>query len=79
MEAFLNVLSDIDQLSIDTIISLGDNIGYGPESEQVLNLLQKRTIPSIMGNHELAIADQRILELFNPLEISSSVNFSPSR
>lgn len=67
MEALLNVLSDIDQLSIDTIISLGDNIGYGPEAEQVLNLIQKRMIPSIMGNHELAVADQRILKLFNPL------------
>jgi predicted phosphodiesterase len=66
MEAFLNVLSDIDRSDVDTIISLGDTIGYGPEPDNVLNQIQKLGIISIMGNHELAVADKRALEFFNP-------------
>ncbi len=66
MEALFSVLSDIDRSNVDAIISLGDNIGYGPEPDQVLNQIQKRDIPSIMGNHELAVADKRALEFFNP-------------
>jgi predicted phosphodiesterase len=67
MEAFHNVLSDIDRSTIDAIVSLGDNIGYGPEPEHVIEQIRNRNIPSIMGNHELAVADERILEFFNPL------------
>ena len=67
MEAFHNVLSDIDRSTIDAIVSLGDNIGYGPEPEHVIKQIQNRNIPSVMGNHELAVADESILEFFNPL------------
>ena len=67
LDAFNSVLSDIDQSRIDGIVSLGDNIGYGPEPEQVVEQIRKRSIPSVLGNHELAVADERILEFFNPL------------
>ncbi len=67
MEAFHNVLSDIDRSAIDAIVSLGDNIGYGPEPEHVIKQIRNRNIPTIIGNHELAVADKRILEFFNPL------------
>ena len=67
LDAIKSVLSDIDQSRVDAIFSLGDNIGYGPEPQQVVELLQKRNIPSVIGNHELALADERILEFFNPL------------
>lgn len=67
MEAFKEVLSDIDKTDVDAIVSLGDNIGYGPEPDRVLELLRNRNIPSVMGNHELAVADSRIADLFNPL------------
>ncbi|MFC1798543.1 metallophosphoesterase family protein [Thermodesulfobacteriota bacterium] len=67
MEAFGEVLSDIDKSDVDTIVSVGDNIGYGPEPERVLEHLRNRNIPSVMGNHELAVADNRIAEQFNPL------------
>ena len=30
------VLEDIEQQHVDSIITLGDNIGYGPEPEQVV-------------------------------------------
>lgn len=49
------VLGDIEQQHIDTAITLGDNIGYGPEPEQVVFELIKRGISSVMGNHELGL------------------------
>jgi predicted phosphodiesterase len=67
MEAFTRVLNDIDASNIDGVICLGDNIGYGPEPEQVVNLIQDRNIPSVMGNHELAVVDQDYLNWLNPV------------
>jgi len=64
-EALKAVLADIDRLGLDTVVSLGDNIGYGPEPDQVVKLLRSRNIPSLMGNHELALVDPNCLSLFN--------------
>jgi predicted phosphodiesterase len=44
MEAFERVLADIASLPIEDIISLGDNIGYGPEPDSVIKRIQR--IPS---------------------------------
>jgi predicted phosphodiesterase len=67
LEAFQQVLADIEQAGIDRIISLGDNIGYGPDSEKVMALIRRRKIPSIMGNHEMALVDPSHLKWFNVL------------
>ncbi|UCD87561.1 MAG: metallophosphoesterase family protein [Desulfobacterales bacterium] len=66
LEAFKEVLADIDQSKVDEIASLGDNIGYGPEPEEVVQLIRKHNIPSVMGNHELAVSDTRYLDWMNP-------------
>jgi predicted phosphodiesterase len=65
LAAFQEVLADIERSHLDRIVSLGDNIGYGPEPEEVLRLIRMRNIPSIMGNHELGIADPSCLSWFN--------------
>jgi len=49
------VLADIGQNKVDRIVSLGDNIGYGPEPEEVVRSLQGYRVQSVMGNHELAL------------------------
>lgn len=67
LEAFKQVLIDIDKSNIDHVICLGDNIGYGPEPNPVVTLIKERHIPSVMGNHELAVIDQDYLDWFNPL------------
>jgi len=67
MEAFQQVLADIDKSDVDAIFCLGDIIGYGPEPDAAVQLIQERNIPAIMGNHELAAANPKFLEVFNPL------------
>lgn len=66
LEAFQDVLKDIETTGIDDIFCLGDCIGYGPDSEEVLAEVIKREIPSILGNHELAVCNKRHLNWFNP-------------
>jgi predicted phosphodiesterase len=65
-EAFQQVLADIDRSGIDAIISLGDNVGYGPEPDLVVQKIRARRIPSVQGNHELALKDPEYLNWFNP-------------
>ena len=65
-EAFQQVMRDIDASQVDAVISLGDNIGYGPEPERVVQDIKARNIPTVQGNHELAMKDDEYLHWFNP-------------
>jgi predicted phosphodiesterase len=66
LEALKEVLADIDRSQVDSVVCLGDNVGYGPYPEEVVELVNERNIPWVMGNHELAVVDQSYLEWFNP-------------
>jgi predicted phosphodiesterase len=65
-DAFEQVLRDIDRSAVDKVISLGDNIGYGPEPDRVIKKLKTLKIPSVLGNHEVAVEDDEYLNWFNP-------------
>jgi len=65
LEALAEVLADIDRIGADFIINLGDIIGYGPDPENVARLLRSRSIPSVMGNHELGFVRPDFLDWFN--------------
>ncbi len=67
LEAFQEVLDDIDRCGADEIITLGDNIGYGPDPDAVIDILCRRNIRTIMGNHELAVNRPNYLAWFNPI------------
>lgn len=70
-EALESVLADIASASVDRIISLGDNIGYGADSEAVLRRLRASPIDSVRGNHELAVIDPKARSWFNPQALTS--------
>jgi predicted phosphodiesterase len=57
IEAFQQTLADIKNSSVDLIVNLGDSVGYGPEPEAVLSVIQTESIVNILGNHEKAIID----------------------
>jgi predicted phosphodiesterase len=67
LEAFEAVWRDIEALGIEDVFSLGDNIGYGPDPEAVIQRLTARAVPSVLGNHELAVNDPSELDWFNPV------------
>lgn len=66
-EALARVLADMDRCRVDQAVCLGDCIGYGPEPEAVITEIYRRGIPTIIGNHEMAVLDRVHLQWFNPL------------
>jgi predicted phosphodiesterase len=66
LEAFYSVLEDIKDKGVTEIISLGDNIGYGPYPEEVLQEIKKQQIKSVLGNHEYGLIEPEKLDWFNP-------------
>lgn len=65
-DALQAVLRNMDAAGIDDTVCLGDNIGYGPEPNEVIDTLQQRKIVSVLGNHELAVLQPENLAWFNP-------------
>ena len=54
-QALQAVLADLARIGADEVLSLGDNIGYGPEPEEVVRVLRQQGVVSVMGNHDLAL------------------------
>ena len=67
LEALEKVLEDADQAGADHVICLGDCIGYGPDSNGVVQKIMSRNIPAVTGNHELALHNRLHLIWFNSL------------
>ncbi len=66
LEALEAVLADMEKTRPDQVVSLGDNISYGPDSARVMEILMERDIASILGNHEMAVCHPRFMKWFNP-------------
>lgn len=60
------VLADILAAGITDIITLGDNIGYGPDPEEVTQELIRLQVVSIQGNHEYALQNSIYYQRMNP-------------
>ena len=56
-EPTLAILEDMRRMGITEIYSLGDNIGFGPNPHEVLELLREYNVKSIYGNHEIYAID----------------------
>lgn len=66
-EALSSVLDDIDQRAIDSIVCLGDIVGYGPDPAACLDVIRSRSIMSFMGNHDQAAFDADLRTTFSQL------------
>lgn len=65
LEALEAVFGDLEDRAIDRMVSLGDNVGYGPDPAKVLQRLSERGVPSVLGNHELGLVNASFLSWFN--------------
>ncbi len=52
IDALDAVTRDIDALGVETVVCLGDIVGYGPEPAECVREILKRSAFSVMGNHE---------------------------
>ena len=55
LEAFEAVLEDVDKKGVKAIYCCGDVVGYGANPCEVIELLRKRNITCVQGNHDRAI------------------------
>lgn len=55
--ALREVLEDIDNQNVDSIICLGDLVGYGPHPNEVIALIRNRNILCLKGNYDASVVD----------------------
>lgn len=55
LNALNAVLREIDNLNIDTLVCLGDLVGYGAQPNKVVELIKKSCDYVILGNHDAAV------------------------
>jgi len=65
LEALEAVLADLAHTGADTVICLGDLVGYGPDPEAVVARVRQLGYPCILGNHEAALAARKERERMN--------------
>lgn len=67
LEAVSRVLAEVEKVRPHAVVSLGDNIGYGPDSQAVMDRLTAYGVKSVLGNHEMAVKNTQALKWFNPV------------
>lgn len=63
VDALRAVLACID--GEDTLLCLGDVVGYGPDPNACVALVRERRALTVLGNHDVAAVDGHGLEYFN--------------
>jgi predicted phosphodiesterase len=59
LEAFEAVNADLQGQGANLVICLGDNVGYGPDPDEVVCRVRQLGYLSVLGNHEFALMDER--------------------
>ncbi|NFH69294.1 metallophosphoesterase family protein [Clostridium botulinum] len=55
--SLIRALQDIDNEKVDSIICLGDLVGYGPHPNEVIAMIKRRNILCIQGNYDKSVID----------------------
>jgi len=66
IEALTAVLRTADDLMIDGMFCLGDLVGYGPDPNEVVDLIRTRSGNVVRGNHDHAAVEPGHEAYFNP-------------
>lgn len=66
IDALEAVLKHIDNEKVDTLLFLGDSVGYGPAPNECVELLKERADLLLAGNHDRGAAGLTDTNYFNP-------------
>lgn len=66
LEAFEAVLAEIERDSVDQIVCVGDIVGYAACPQDCVDIIRKREIPCVAGNHDYAAIGKTSIQYFNP-------------
>jgi diadenosine tetraphosphatase ApaH/serine/threonine PP2A family protein phosphatase len=68
LEALTSVLAEAKKQSYDSVVCLGDFVGYGANPDEcVQTIVALPKTMCVLGNHDSAVIDSRQRELFNPV------------
>ncbi|HYE96800.1 MAG TPA: metallophosphoesterase family protein [Rubricoccaceae bacterium] len=56
LEALTAVLTTAEARGAEALVCLGDVVGYGPDPAACVELLRARALPTVLGNHDVAVA-----------------------
>jgi len=73
LEALDATLKQIDKLSVDKIICLGDIVGYGANPNECVERIRQRKIDSIIGNHDAVACGKTEPDNFNPVAKDAAI------
>lgn len=73
IEAIQAVFKDIAEQGVETILCLGDVVGYGADPEAAIDLVEEKCRFCLSGNHDYAVVTQA--ENFNP-PATEAINFT---
>ena len=65
MEALRVVMEDIAKQGVEEVVCLGDIVGYGPDPEESIDVVEEKCRFCLSGNHDYAVLTRA--ERFNPL------------
>jgi diadenosine tetraphosphatase ApaH/serine/threonine PP2A family protein phosphatase len=65
LEALLAALEVIDDMAVDSIVCLGDIVGYGANPNEVVEIVRGRVDAIVMGNHDSAAVEPSEEVYFN--------------
>ena len=65
LEALRAVAEDFQKEKLEKIFFLGDAVGYGPDPNECVELIQKLCTKPLMGNHDYAALDMMETSWFN--------------
>ncbi len=71
LEALERSLGAIDEVGVDEILCLGDIVGYGANPNECVDLVRKRGVTSIIGNHDCVACGKSEPNDFNPMARSA--------
>lgn len=66
LEALKTVLKDIKKKKITDILFLGDAVGYGPDPDECVEILNSECNVLLAGNHDWAVLGLTDIDFFNP-------------
>lgn len=66
LEALESVLSEIEKHYVDSVLCLGDVVGYGPNPNECVEVIRDRAEVILAGNHDYAPLGKLDLTYFNP-------------
>lgn len=58
------ILKHLDAQAPDAVFCLGDLVGYGPQPNEVIDIIRARNIPCVEGNHDAGVTGRMPLDHF---------------